>query len=331
MKLLKLLLVSLFIGSVTPAVSNGRSSTRQARGRPFTSRHTHDQSGTVELDLSYDFSVSGETHRISFVVVLPENIPDRQHILSAHYSPKPTRIFQKNGNRYAEFAFAEPEERARVRIRIKAELFRYDLLTAMKKRKNGPLDDEELADFLIQERYIEKDHDRIQEIADGIEGRTEVDLVSNIYDYVIGHMEYADPSRSSRGAVAALERGKGDCTEYADLFVAVCRAKGIPARVVTGYTVRFDSESPKHNWAEVYLQGYGWVPFDPSTGDIENTIIRSRAFSRMRPVYIYLSHIRNDDVLGDHSFGAYIYRGDKPRFKESVDFKVLAPPTPRTR
>jgi transglutaminase-like putative cysteine protease len=158
-----------------------------------------------------------------------------------------------------------------------------------------------------------------------------VDLVSNIYDYVIDHMEYADPSRWNRGAVEALERGKGDCTEYADLFVAVCRAKEIPARVVTGYTVRFDSESPKHNWAEVYLQSYGWVPFDPSTGDIKNAIIRARAFSRMRPVYIYLSHIRNDKVLRYHSFGAYTYRGDRPRLKESVDFKVLTPAAPRTR
>jgi len=323
MKVWKSFLVLLLITLPSLAGARGRLSTRQGRGRFFPSRQAYDQSGTVVLDLSYDFSVPGETHRISFVVVLPENIPDRQRILSAHYSPKPTRIFHKNGNRYAEFAFVEPKERARVRIRIKAELFGYDLLTAMKKRNSGPLEEEELADFLIQERYIEKDHDLIKEIADGIEGRTETELVSNIYDYVIDHMEYANPSRSSRGAVAALERGKGDCTEYADLFVAVCRAKGIPARVVTGYTVRFDAESPKHNWVEVYLQQYGWVPFDPSTGDIEHPVIRGRAFSRMRPVYIYLSHLRNDEVLGDYSFGAYAYRGDKPRFKESVDFKFL--------
>jgi hypothetical protein len=78
----------------------------------------------------------------------------------------------------------------------------------------------------------------------------------------------------------------------------------------------------------VYLQEYGWVPFDLSAGDIENAIIRGRAFSRMRPAYLYLSHIRNDEILGDNAFGAYLFWGDKPRFKESIDFKFLSPAIP---
>ena len=302
-----------------------QSPARQRRMHPYASRQIYPPGNTVELEQTYDFSITRETRRISFLVPLPQSRPNRQNILSIGYDPKPSRMIETDGRRYAEFVFEQPQERGTVTIWVRAELFTYDLFTATKNRKNIPHEEDGLDVFLWQEKSIEKDHDSIQEIAAGIEGRTEVDVVHKIYEYVIDHMEYASSSRRSRGAVMALQRGEGDCTEYADLFVALCRAKDIPARVVNGYTVRFDSESPKHNWAEVYLQGYGWIPFDPSAGDVEHPIMRGRAFSRMRPGYFYLSHIRNDDMLGIHSFGAYTFWGDKPRFKEAIDFKFLRP------
>jgi hypothetical protein len=54
---------------------------------------------------------------------------------------------------------------------------------------------------------------------------------------------------------AALENRRGDCEEMAAVFVALCRAVGIPARLVW---------VPNHNWAEFYLtdhDGAGhWIP-----------------------------------------------------------------------
>ena len=44
---------------------------------------------------------------------------------------------------------------------------------------------------------------------------------------------------------AALRDRVGDCEEHAAVFVALCRASGIPARLVW---------VPNHNWAEFYLQ-----------------------------------------------------------------------------
>jgi transglutaminase-like putative cysteine protease len=66
---------------------------------------------------------------------------------------------------------------------------------------------------------------------------------------------------------------KGFCEHYAGSFVYLMRAAGIPARVVTGYqggeynapgnyyVVR---QSDAHAWAEVWLQGRGWVRVDPT-------------------------------------------------------------------
>jgi hypothetical protein len=57
------------------------------------------------------------------------------------------------------------------------------------------------------------------------------------------------------GVVNALKRRYGDCEEKAAVFVALCRAGGIPARLVW---------VPNHNWAEFYLadhDGKGhWIP-----------------------------------------------------------------------
>jgi len=285
------------------------------------------QNRTVEFDLLYDFSVPGETERIEFRVAVPQTIENRQNILSVSYSPEPSRIFEENGNRYAEFLFLTPDRHVNVAMTVKAELFKYDLLTARLNRRADYLEDEPFEDFLKHEKYIEKDHNQIQQIAEGIEGETDIDIVKNIYDHVLDNMEYSILSRKDWGAVKAVQLGKGDCTEYSDLFVALCRAKGIPARVASGYTVGFGSASTstRHNWAEVYLQEYGWVPFDPTAGDVENALMRGMAFSNMRPVYIYVSHIRNDPVLRNYNFGAYRYWGDRITFKDSIEFKHFAP------
>jgi hypothetical protein len=76
-------------------------------------------------------------------------------------------------------------------------------------------------------------------------------------------MHYAAQSEE-RGAVWALEKGVGDCSEYSYLFVALCRAAEIPARVQAGFAFHRVGEALEdgHMWAEYYLENYGWVPVD---------------------------------------------------------------------
>ncbi len=326
MRFRQFVLVSLLIGS---APWRGHFAPEQARERQRALQKALSQNRIVEFDLSYDFSVPGQTDKIDFVVLVPKTIPGRQNILSTSYSPTPSRVFDENGNRYAVFTFNKPARQEKIKISVKAELFRYDLLTARKSR--GQVEADEPGDYLTHEKYIEKDHRQIREIADGINGETDIDLVKNIYDYVLDNMEYSVLGRKDWGAVKALELGKGDCTEYSDLFVALCRAKGIPARVASGYTAGFGPASTRHNWAEVYLHDYGWVPFDPTAGDVENAMVRGNAFSNLRPVYIYLSHVRNDAVLRNYNFAAYTYWGDRIKFTDSIEFKHFAPWTSLNR
>ena len=87
--------------------------------------------------------------------------------------------------------------------------------------------------------------------------------VHEIYNFVITHMHYAAQDEE-RGAVWALENGVGDCSEYSCLFVALCRAAGIPARVQAGFAFHRVGEALEdgHMWAEYYLENYGWIPVD---------------------------------------------------------------------
>lgn len=289
------------------------------------------QTNVVEFDLKYEFSVPGETHAMSLIVLVPRTIPGRQKILSMEYSPKPLRIFHANGNQYAEFVFSRPQRHENVAISIKAELSRYDLLTARAGTDEASLDDSGKKKFLAHEKNIECGDDEIRKIAEGIKGESELEIVKGIYDYVIDNMNYVVSGKLDKGALAAIEQGKGDCTEYSDLFVALCRAKNVPARVVSGYTVRTDVDTAKHNWVEVYMKGCGWVPIDPTAGDMGSTTFRDRAFARMRPVYIYFSHIRNDPVLKNHSFGTYKYWGDRVTLTDSIEFKPPNQTTPDSK
>jgi transglutaminase-like putative cysteine protease len=67
---------------------------------------------------------------------------------------------------------------------------------------------------------------------------------------------------------------EGYCEHYASAFVVMMRMAGIPARVVTGYQGGESNafgdyflirHSDAHAWAEVWLDGAGWVRIDPTS------------------------------------------------------------------
>lgn len=69
---------------------------------------------------------------------------------------------------------------------------------------------------------------------------------------------------------------KGYCTYYASAMAVLARSAGIPARYVEGYmlppkptesgsTTYLISNMQAHAWVEVYFEGYGWLPFEPTS------------------------------------------------------------------
>ncbi len=75
----------------------------------------------------------------------------------------------------------------------------------------------------------------------------------------------SDPRWSAEEALAA---GRGVCQDHAHVFVAAARHLGLPARYVSGYLLLDDRtlQDAMHAWAEVHVDGLGWVGFDVSNG-----------------------------------------------------------------
>ncbi|MFQ5764618.1 MAG: transglutaminase domain-containing protein [Rhodospirillales bacterium] len=65
----------------------------------------------------------------------------------------------------------------------------------------------------------------------------------------------------------AVAEGAGVCQDHAHIFIAAARVLGVPARYVSGYILAGsgnDSHLASHAWAEAFVEGLGWVSFDPS-------------------------------------------------------------------
>jgi transglutaminase-like putative cysteine protease len=57
----------------------------------------------------------------------------------------------------------------------------------------------------------------------------------------------------------------GDCGQEAFLFITLCRLNGIPARWQTGWNT-CPGDKTIHDWSEIYVAPYGWMPVDPYMG-----------------------------------------------------------------
>lgn len=143
--------------------------------------------------------------------------------------------------------------------------------------------------YLQPAQKIESDHPEIisqaRQLTAGLTDEREKALA--IFKFVIAHLKYDLNSASrNKGALNALNSRSGVCEDYASLFVALCRASGIPARVVNGYTdpkgrgeiwnlsagETVSLSGYRHSWAEFYLEETGWLPADPTMNIYSNTL-----------------------------------------------------------
>jgi transglutaminase-like putative cysteine protease len=114
-------------------------------------------------------------------------------------------------------------------------------------------------------------------------------------------------------AADAMEAGHGVCQDLAHVFIAAARAAGLPARYVAGYQYapeRGSDQHAGHAWAEVFVEGLGWVAFDPSAG-----VCPSDAHVR---VAIGLDYVGAAPVRG----AVYGGSGEKLRVQVTVEHAV---------
>lgn len=73
----------------------------------------------------------------------------------------------------------------------------------------------------------------------------------------------------TRTAPEVLADGRGSVRDSTHVLLAAARAAGFPARLISGHCLDSPNASghkSAHCWAELFIEGCGWVAFDPSTG-----------------------------------------------------------------
>jgi transglutaminase-like putative cysteine protease len=89
-----------------------------------------------------------------------------------------------------------------------------------------------------------------------------------LFEYVEGTIRYCAEEEYSVIASfskKALTSGRGDCGVQSMLFITMCRAAGVPARWQSGWETQPWSWN-MHDWAEIHIEPWGWLPVDVSYG-----------------------------------------------------------------
>lgn len=89
---------------------------------------------------------------------------------------------------------------------------------------------------------------------------TDLDVVSNVYNYVISSIsyDYDKASNITSGYICdvdeTLRTGMGICLDYAALMTSMLRSQGIPTHLEVGY-----AKEAYHAWISAYVDEKGWV------------------------------------------------------------------------
>ena len=271
---------------------------------------------TVEMKMQYKVSAPDKTYRAKFVLLIPETIPHRQKVISKEWILPPTEIHKRDGGAYAEWVLDKPKGDIDLGCIIKMEIYPFDY---SRLNRDLRVKGDDFKKYLISEKYIETESKIIKDLAEKSAPKRSKGgiLLQSIFNSTIKNLDKYSFANDPKGALGALRLGGGDCTDYTDLFVALCRARGLPARHIHGVLASGFSDTPKHSWAEVYIPHNGWVRLDPFLVEAGKA-----SFRRLKNYYITLNHNRNDGVYKKDAgvwYWRYYYWGDPIAITESLD------------
>lgn len=262
------------------------------------------------VSLHYDIKIVPTIKTpVDLTFLLPKNYSGHQKIVKETFSVEPAKIFIDGDNRYALFHFDSVKESQSLTLDFELAIQRYDWSTASKQMEPvQPLDTETFNTYTADEKYLETTNPLLVQKAKELVGEDDNATVTNIHRFVTKYMKYSQYQPSDVGAFVAFKEKKGDCTDFTDLFVTLCRINKIPARFIEGYTTLGEGKEHGHAWAEVYISDLGWVPFDPTwaASDYDTSL------KKLRNMYVYMTTKRNDELLFNGHYFAWTWYNKLP-------------------
>jgi transglutaminase-like putative cysteine protease len=264
----------------------------------------------------------GEPQKQNIWVALIRDFPPYQEVQTTDISPTEYGlVVDEYGNQYAEFDLsrqpAGTTQTVRIDYRVTVNELAYDISVCQ-----GSLPDE----FNRPELHIESANPQIvalaQELSQGKGNACQ--KVQAFYDYIGDELNYTF-NGENWGAQAALGPMGADCTEYADLLVALSRARGIPARYFEGllYLDKWTNAIAQieHAWPDVFMPSIGWVALDPTLGRSLGN--RSTYFAHYTPDHIIVTMGASPSVLRGSSYWTHLYwPGNSTEIRVSGEWKI---------
>lgn len=159
--------------------------------------------------------------------------------------------------------------------------------------------------------------DRIKKLSKNIIGdeKNPLQILKNIFTWVDENIPWASAREYStipNIPEYSLDHKHGDCGIQTLVFMTLCRYNGIPAKWQSGWMMH-PPEINLHDWCEIYVDDYGWIPVDQSFG-IKNYLTDSQKYFYLGGIDAYRLIV--NDGYSKPLFPAKIY----PR-SETVDFQ----------
>ena len=254
----------------------------------FAQYYETDNKDTYQIRHSIILSNNSNTISRNIYVRIPlmkEEQPVYQELVGERYNMEPLLFYtDADDNRYALFYIPTMLPGSTKEIIIDYYVYNWTLTYDIDTQEVNSSDISDVdAKYLAADENIEVDSVEIQQYAAKFKengASSFYSLAKKVFADVNLYMTYGERNDNESGAVAALQTGMGTCCDYAELYVAVLRALGIPARLQTGYfyeperheqSVYYNSAEKSidlavlaHTWTEFYIPEVGWIIADPT-------------------------------------------------------------------
>lgn len=199
-------------------------------------------------------------------IALPPNTA-YQTVDITSLSPAPEDVYEDgDGNFLATYQIP-----GKTNMKVTAEVTVTSYAAPQKQLEKEP----DISKYVTQHTYWDSKNPEIKRLA------AEYNTPEKIYNYVVETLSYshekAGENNKRIGAANVLKNPSfAVCLEFTDLFIAMARAAGIPARAVEGYAYTADREDQPvslfedvlHSWPEYYdTEKKQWIMVDPTWGN----------------------------------------------------------------